>query len=54
MDKDVVRAHTHTHTEILLDHRKEWNIVFLSNTNKPKDYHTKLSKSDEKDKYHMV
>ena len=30
----------------LLGHKKEWNITICSNMDKPRDYHTKWSKSD--------
>ena len=33
---------------------KEWNNVICSNRGEPKDYHTKWSQSEEKDKYHMI
>ena len=35
---------------ILLSHKKEWNNAICSNMDRPRDYHTKWSKSD-KDKY---
>ena len=41
-----IHTHTHTHNGILLSHKKEWNNVFCSNLNRPRDYHTKWSKSD--------
>ena len=47
------RAHTHTHTGILFSHQKEWNNAICSNTNGPRDDHTKWSQK-EKEKYHMV
>ena len=31
---------------ILLSHKKEWNSAICSNMDGPRDYHTKLSKSD--------
>ena len=38
---DVVYTHTHTHTGILLSHKKEWNNAICSNMDGPRDYHTK-------------
>ena len=38
---------------ILLSYKKEWNIAFCSNTDGPRDYHTKWSKPD-KEKYNMI
>ena len=38
---------------ILLRHKKEWNIALCSDTDIPRDYHTKWSKSD-KDKYNVL
>ena len=32
---------------------KEWNNDICSNMDRPRDYHTKWSKSD-KDKYHII
>ena len=55
MDKEdmgYIYMYTHTHTGILLSHKKEWNNAICSNMDGPRDYHTKWSKS-EKDKYHM-
>ena len=43
MDKEVV----HIYNGILLSHKKEWNIAIWSNMDGPRDYHTKLSKSDK-------
>ena len=37
---------THTHTGILLSHKKEWNIAICSNIGGPRDYHTKWSKPE--------
>ena len=31
---------------ILLSHEKEWNKAICSNMDKPRDYHTKWSKSE--------
>ena len=36
----------HTHTGILLSHKKEWNNAICSNMDGPRGYHTKWSKSD--------
>ena len=33
--------------------KKEWNNAIFSNMDRPRDYHSKLSKSD-KDKYHDI
>ena len=52
------RIHTHreiyTHNRILLSYQKEWNNSICNNMNGPRDYHTSWSKSEEKDKYHMI
>ena len=48
-DKEYV-----VYTGILLSHEKEWNNAICSNVDGPRDYHTKRSKSAEKDMYHMV
>ena len=34
-------------------HKKGWNKIMCSNMGRPRDYHTKWSKS-EKDKYYMI
>ena len=34
-------------------HKNKWNNITCSNMGRPRDYHTKWSKS-EKDKYHMI
>ena len=34
------------HNEILLSYKKEWNNAISSNTDGPRDYHTKWSKSE--------
>ena len=60
MDKeDVEYIYIHTHNGILLSHKKNkimpfattWMIIILSDTRfsdtKPRDYHTKWSKSDK-------
>ena len=36
----------HIHNGILLSHKKEWNNAICSNTDGPRDYHAKWSKSD--------
>ena len=38
---------------ILHSHKKEWNNNICSNTDGPRNYHTKSCKS-EKDKYYMI
>ena len=52
------RAHTQTHTctmEYFSDHNKWWNIAIFTNTGKPREYHTKWSKSDRERQiwYHL-
>ena len=48
-----MNTHTHTHTqEYYSVIEKEWNNAICSNTDGPRDYHAKWSKS-EKDKYHI-
>ena len=47
MDKEDV---AYIHNGILLSHKKEWNNAIHSNTDGPRDYHAKWSKS-EKYKY---
>ena len=37
------RVHTHTHNGIWPSHQKEWNNAICSNTDGPRDYHTKWS-----------
>ena len=34
--------------------KKEWNNAICSNMDGPTDYHTKQSKSEREDEYHMV
>ena len=36
----------HIYNGILLSHRKEWNNAIYSNTDGPRDYHTKWGKSE--------
>ena len=43
MDKEDVE---YIPSEILLSHKKEWNNAVCSNMARPRDYHTKWSKSD--------
>ena len=43
MDKEDV---VHTYNGILLSHQKEWNNAICSNTDGPRDNHTKWSKSE--------
>ena len=42
MDKEEV---VYIHNGILLSHKREWNNAICSNTDGPRDYHTKWSKS---------
>ena len=46
-------ARTHTHTRILLIHKKEWNFAICNIIDGPEGYCAKWNKS-EKDKYCMV
>ena len=46
--------HTHTLSGILLSHQQEWNNAICSNVDRIGDYHTKWSKPERKDKYHMI
>ena len=50
VDKEDV---VHIYNGILLSHKKECNNAICSNTDGPRDYHTKWSKSD-KDKYDIT
>ena len=34
--------------------KKGWNNTICSNMDGPRDYHTKWSKSEKKDKYHII
>ena len=34
------------YNRILLSHKKEWNNAICSNIDRPRDYHTKQSKSE--------
>ena len=43
LDKEDV---VHTHREIPLSNKKEWNNVICSNMDAPRDDHTKWSQSD--------
>ena len=40
----------HIYNGVLFSHKKEWNNAICSNIDKPGDYYTKWSKSEE-DKY---
>ena len=51
MDKEDV---VHINNGILPIHKKEWNNAICHNTDGPRNYHTKWSKSDEKGKYQML
>ena len=48
-----IHIHIHTHNGIWLSHKKEWNNAIYSNTDGPRDYRTKWTKSD-KDKYNII
>ena len=41
-----IYTHTHTYKGILLSHKKEWNNAICRNMDRPRDYHTKWSKSE--------
>ena len=43
----------HVYNGILLSDKKEWNNVICGNMDGPRDYYTKLSKSDE-EKLHIT
>ena len=45
MNRHGVYVYTHTHW-ILLSHKKEWNNAICSNMDKPRNYHSKWSKSE--------
>ena len=49
-DMEATQAYTLslTHNEILLSHKKEWNIAICSNMDGPWEYHTKCSKPERK------
>ena len=47
MDKENM---VHIFNGILLSHKKEWNNATCNNKDGPRDYHTKWSKSEGKDK----
>ena len=51
MDKE---DELHINNGILPIHKKEWNNAICSNMDGPRDYHTKWSKSDQKDKHHTL
>ena len=42
--EDVVQ--THTHNEILISYKKEWDNAICNNMDRNRDYHTKWSNSD--------
>ena len=45
------RVDTHTHNEILLNHKKEWNVVICNNVVDLKDIILSETSQTEKDKY---
>ena len=51
MDKEDM---AYIHNGILLSHNKEWNNVIWSNTDGPRDYHTKWSKSDRERQISLI
>ena len=51
VDKEAV---VYIHNGILLSHKKNEIMLFCSNTDGPRGYHTKCSKPKEKDKYHII
>ena len=53
-DKRMSEGDVYTHTHNILICKKEWDNAIFSNMDGPRDYHTKQSKSERKDKYHMV
>ena len=50
MDKEDV---VYIHNGILLSHKKDELMLFCSNMDRPRGYHTKLTQT-EKDNYHML
>ena len=44
MDKEDV---AHIYSGILFSHKKEWKKAICGNMDRPRDYHTKWSKSDK-------
>ena len=50
LDKEEV---AHIHSGILLSHKKDELMLFCSNMDRPRGYHTKLTQT-EKDNYHML
>ena len=50
VDKEAV---VYIHNGILLSHKKNEIMLFCSNTDGPRGYHTKLTQT-EKDNYHML
>ena len=45
LDKEDI---VHRYNGLLFSHKKEWNNVICSNTDGPRDYYAKWSKSDRK------
>ena len=45
MDKEyVIHTHRHTHTGVLLSHKKEWNFAICSKVDGPEGYYAKWNK----------
>ena len=42
----VIEIYIYIYNGILLSHKKEWNTAICSNMDRPREYHTKWSKSD--------
>ena len=55
MDEDVIYTYNGMllSNKVILLIKKEWNNAICSNTDGPRDYHRKCSKS-EKDKYYDI
>lgn len=49
-----VHTHTHTYNEMLLRHKKGWNIAIWSNINGPREYYAFWSKSENRERYYMI
>ena len=45
---DQLCSPSHTHNGVLLSHIKEWNTTICNDTDGPREYHTKWSKSKRK------
>ena len=45
-DEWIKRCDAYIYSGILLSHKKEWNNAICSNMDRPRDYHTKQSKSN--------